>query len=94
MVPTVRQAISAFMTETSDQADATAFLLLGTHLGSHNRLTVLETDGTARQLADWCKGYWADGSDRSRRAVGTICRAVDFWGARGWLVTDPAANLR
>lgn len=94
MVPTVRQAISAFLTEASEQADATAMLLLGTHLGSHNRLSVLETDGAARELAAWCNGHWADGSDRSRRAVGTICRAVDFWGARGWLVTDPAAGLR
>ncbi|MFD3735770.1 hypothetical protein [Streptomyces sp. NPDC058632] len=53
MVPTVRQAIAAFMSESSDQADATAMLLLGTHLGSHNRLTVLEEDSAAERLAEW-----------------------------------------
>ncbi|WP_223124594.1 hypothetical protein [Streptomyces sp. TRM68367] len=92
--PTVRQAIAAFMGEASGQADATAMLLLGTHLGSHNRLSVLEEEGVAERLADWCDGYWGDNSDRARRAVGTICRAVDFWGARGWLSSDPAARLR
>ncbi|MGW0824509.1 hypothetical protein [Streptomyces sp. NPDC002845] len=94
MVPTVRQAIAAFMGESSGQADATAMLLLGTHLGSHNRLTVLEEDGAADRLAEWGLGHWGDGSDRAQRCVSTICRAVDFWGARGWLASDPAAGLR
>ncbi|MDK1342066.1 hypothetical protein QNO09_01780 [Streptomyces sp. 378] len=94
MVPTVRQAIAAFMTEASSQADATAMLLLGTHLGSHNRLTVLDEDGAPERLADWCLGHWNDGSDRSQRALDTVRRAVDFWGARGWLTSDPAAGLR
>ncbi|MHC0430964.1 hypothetical protein ACX6XY_12350 [Streptomyces sp. O3] len=93
--PTVRQAIAAFLGEASGQADATAMLLLGTHLGSHNRLAVLEEPGAADDLADWCDGHWADrGSDQARRALGTICRAVDFWGARGWLASDPARRLR
>ncbi|MEU9279754.1 hypothetical protein AB0D61_33595, partial [Streptomyces sp. NPDC048341] len=69
-------------------------LLLGTSLGSHNRLTVLEEDGAADRLADWCHGHWGDGSDRAQRALATICRAIDFWGARGWLASDPAAALR
>lgn len=56
MAPTVRQAIAAFMSESSGQADATAMLLLGTHLGSHNRLTVLEEDGAADRLAQWRTG--------------------------------------
>ncbi|MCC9710660.1 hypothetical protein E4N62_38735 [Streptomyces sp. MNU76] len=94
MVPTVRQAIAAFMGEASGQADATAMLLLGTHLGSHNRLTVLEGDGAADRLTAWCLGHWGDRGDRAQRALGTICRAVDFWGARGWLASDPAAALR
>ncbi|MBV7697320.1 hypothetical protein [Streptomyces sp. TRM70350] len=94
MVPTVRQAIAAFMSESSGQADATAMLLLGTHLGSHNRLTVLEEDGAADRLAEWCLGHWGDGGDRAQRCLSTICRAVDFWGARGWLASDPAAGLR
>lgn len=94
MVPTVRQAIAAFMSESSGQADATAMLLLGTHLGSHNRLTVLEEDGAADRLAEWSLGHWGDGGDRAQRCLGTICRAVDFWGARGWLASDPAAGLR
>lgn len=94
MVPTVRQAIAAFMSGSSGQADATAMLLLGTHLGSHNRLTVLEEDGAADRLAEWCLGHWGDGGDRAQRCLGTICRAVDFWGARGWLASDPAAGLR
>ncbi|MGY0065676.1 hypothetical protein ACWZEH_02285 [Streptomyces sp. QTS137] len=94
MVPTVRQAIATFMTEASGQADATAMLLLGTRLGPHNRLNVLEEDGTADRLADWCHGHWGDGGDGAQRALGTICRAIDFWGARGWLASDPAAGLR
>ncbi|WP_063806763.1 hypothetical protein [Streptomyces regalis] len=94
MVPTVRQAIAAFMGESSGQADATAMLLLGTHLGSHNRLTVLEEAGAADRLAEWCLGHWGDGGDRAQRCLSTICRAVDFWGARGWLASDPAAGLR
>ncbi|WP_338894951.1 hypothetical protein WBG99_03690 [Streptomyces sp. TG1A-60] len=94
VVPTVRQAIAAFMTEASGEADATAMLLLGTHLGSHNRLGVLEQDGAPDRLADWCHGHWGDGGDRAQRALTTICRAIDFWGARGWLASDPAAGLR
>ncbi|MFG2682383.1 hypothetical protein [Streptomyces sp. NPDC048392] len=93
-VPTVRQAIAAFMAEASDQPDATAMLLLGTHLGSHERLGVLEEEGAADRLADWCRGHWGGDGDRDRRALSAICRAVDFWGARGWLVSDPAARLR
>lgn len=94
MVPTVRQAIAAFMSESSGQADATAMLLLGTHLGSHNRLSVLEEDGAADRLAEWCLGHWGDGGDRAQRCLDTIRRAVDFWGARGWLASDPAVGLR
>ncbi|GAB2891735.1 hypothetical protein GCM10027074_69930 [Streptomyces deserti] len=94
MVPTVRQAIAAFMGESSGQADATAMLLLGTHLGSHNRLTVLDEDGAADRLTQWSLGHWGDGGDRAQRCLSTICRAVDFWGARGWLTSDPAAGLR
>ncbi|MGA5148204.1 hypothetical protein ACPCSF_24670 [Streptomyces griseoincarnatus] len=93
-MPTVRQAIAAFMGEASGRPDATAMLLLGTHLGSHERLGVLEQEGAADRLADWCQGHWGGGSDRDRRALSTICRAVDFWGARGWLTSDPAARLR
>ncbi|MGC9544392.1 hypothetical protein [Streptomyces sp. UG1] len=94
MVPTVRQAIAAFMGEGPGQADATAMLLLGIHLGSHNRLTVLEEDGAADRLAEWCLGHWGDGGDRARESLSAICRAIDFWGARGWLASDPAAALR
>ncbi|MBT2415046.1 hypothetical protein J7I94_31665 [Streptomyces sp. ISL-12] len=93
-MPTVRQAIAAFMGEASGQPDATAMLLLGTHLGSHQRLGVLEQEGAADRLADWCQGHWGGGSDRDQRALSTICRAVDFWGTRGWLTSDPAARLR
>ncbi|MEU9393016.1 hypothetical protein AB0D86_23850 [Streptomyces sp. NPDC048324] len=94
VVPTVRQAIAAFMGEAPGQADAKAMLLLGTCLGSHNRLGVLEEDGAGDRLCHWCHGHWGTGGDRAERAVGTICRAVDFWGARGWLAFDPAARLR
>ncbi|MFV0131991.1 hypothetical protein ACLGIH_01750 [Streptomyces sp. HMX87] len=94
VVPTVRQAIAAFMAEASGQTDATAMLLLGTHLGSHEWLSVLEGEDVADRLGDWCQGHWGSGRDRDRRAVSTICRAVDFWGARGWLASDPAARLR
>ncbi|MFG2707979.1 hypothetical protein ACGFY4_47110, partial [Streptomyces sp. NPDC048386] len=87
-------AIAAFMADASGQADATAMLLLGTSLGSHNRLTVLEEDGAPDRLATWCHGHWGDGSDRAQRALATICRAIDFWGARGWLASDPAAAFR
>ncbi|WP_156727603.1 hypothetical protein [Streptomyces apocyni] len=93
-VPTVRQAIAAFLGEASGQADSTAMLLLGTHLGSHNRLGVLDEPGAADRLAEWCDGHWPDrGTDAAQRALGTICRAVAFWGAQGWLTTDPAARL-
>ncbi|MFP8905007.1 hypothetical protein [Streptomyces atacamensis] len=94
-VPTVRQAIAAFLTEASGTADATAMLLLGTHLGSYNRLSALDETGAADRLTAWCAGHWPDrGSDTAQRALDTIRRAVDFWGARGWLTTDPAAGIR
>lgn len=94
-VPTVRQAVAAFLAESSGTADATAMLLLGTHLGSYNRLTVLDEAGAADRLTEWCDGHWPDrGGDTAGRALDTIRRAVDFWGARGWLTTDPAAGIR
>lgn len=94
-VPTVRQAVAAFLAESSGTADATAMLLLGTRLGSCNRLTVLEDAGAADRLTAWCAGHWPDrGSDTARRALDTIRRAVGFWGARGRLTTGPAAGIR
>ncbi|MGK5499608.1 hypothetical protein [Streptomyces sp. URMC 125] len=94
-VPTVRQAVAAFLAESSGTADATAMLLLGTHLGSYNRLTVLDEAGAADRLTEWCDGHWPDrGGDTAGRALDTIRRAIDFWGARGWLTTDPAAGIR
>lgn len=93
-VPTVRQAIAAFMAEATD-TDATAMLLLGTHLGSHNRLSVLDDHATGDALVQWCQGHWPDrDTNAARRALGTICRALDFWGARGWLGSDPLIPLR
>ncbi|MDG9702023.1 hypothetical protein [Streptomyces sp. DH37] len=93
-VPTLRQAVAAFLAESSGTADATA-MLLGTRLGSCNRLTVLEDAGAADRLTAWCDGHWPDrGSDTARRALDSIRRAVDFWGARGRLTTGPAAGIR
>jgi hypothetical protein len=94
-VPTVRQAIAAFLAEASGEVDHTAMLLLGTHLGSYNRLGVLDEPDAADKLAAWCEGRWTQRKGgAAERAVGTIVRAVDFWGARGWLASDPAAQLR
>lgn len=93
--PTVRQAIATFLAETSGDVDHTAMLLLGTHLGSYRRLTDLDGESAAESLAAWFAGRWEDrDSPAGRRARETICRAVDFWGARGWLTSDPAAALR
>ncbi|WP_151484090.1 hypothetical protein [Streptomyces albicerus] len=95
VVPTVRQAIAAFLAEASGEVDHTAMLVLGTHLGSHERLGVLDKPDAADSLAAWCDGHWGDrNSAAAQRALGTILRAVDFWGARGWLASDPAAKLR
>jgi hypothetical protein len=94
-VPTVRQAIAAVLAEASGEVDHTAMLLLGTHLGSYNRLGVLEGDEAADALADWVDGHWSDrGGAGGQRAIDTIRRAIDFSGARGWLASDPAASLR
>ncbi len=94
-VPTVRQAIAAFLAEASGEVDHTAMLLLGTHLGSYERLGVLDRPEAADTLAAWCEGHWGDRSSTgAERAVNTILRAVDCWGARGWLASDPAAKLR
>ncbi|UGY94368.1 hypothetical protein [Streptomyces gobiensis] len=94
-VPTVRQAIQAFLTEASGEVDNTAMLLLGTHLGSYNRLSTLDEPGAAHALAEWFDGRWEDrNSPAGQRALSTVCRAIDFWGARGWLASDPAAELR
>ncbi|MBT2366132.1 hypothetical protein J7E88_12640 [Streptomyces sp. ISL-10] len=94
-VPTVRQAIAAFLAEASGEVDHTAMLLLGTHLGSYERLGVLDAPDAADALAAWCEGHWGDCNGAgAQRAVSTILRAVDFWGARGWLASDPAAKLR
>jgi len=94
-VPTVRQAISAFLTEASGDVDQTAMLLLGTHLGSYARLGTLEHEQTADDLAAWFAQRWEDpASEGAGQARETICRAVDFWGARGWLASDPARRLR
>jgi hypothetical protein len=92
--PTVRHAVAAFMNEAPGHIDAAAMLLLATHLGPANRLTVLEHDAAAEDLASWACGYWGDGTDRAQRALSTIRRAIDFWSAQGWLSTDPAARLR
>ncbi|MFE0807976.1 hypothetical protein ACFW34_10900 [Streptomyces sp. NPDC058848] len=54
------------MTEASEQADVTA-MLLRTHLSSHNRLSVLETDGAAREPADWGDGHTVGAGARSPR---------------------------
>ncbi|THA25438.1 hypothetical protein E4198_12555 [Streptomyces sp. RKND-216] len=94
-VPTVRQAIAAFLAEASGEVDNTAMLLLGTHLGSYNRLGALDQPDAATALADWFNGRWQEPhSATAQRARETLCRAVDFWGARGWLASDPAAHLR
>ncbi|MEU7317210.1 hypothetical protein [Streptomyces sp. NPDC007083] len=91
----MRQAIAAFLSEASGEVDHTAMLLLGTHLGSYSRLSVLEGQDAADDLAAWCEGHWGDrGTAGNGRALATILRAVDFWGARGWLTSDPAAGLR
>ncbi|MFW6725038.1 hypothetical protein ACHZ98_33860 [Streptomyces sp. MAR4 CNY-716] len=94
-VPTVRQAIAAFLTDASGDVDHTALLLLGTHLGSYNRLSTLDGPDTAQNLSAWFDSRWEDRTNpAAQRAIDTLRRAVDFWGARGWLTTDPAAGLR
>ncbi|MEU6754902.1 hypothetical protein [Streptomyces sp. NPDC046685] len=94
-VPTVRQAIAAFLADASGEVDHTALVLLGVHLGSHNRLGILDETGAADRLGAWCDSHWSErGSASAERALSTIRRAVDFWGARGWLAADPAVNIR
>ncbi|MCE7081625.1 hypothetical protein [Streptomyces sp. ST2-7A] len=94
-VPTVRQAIQAFLADASGSVDHTAMLLLGTHLGSQQRLNVLEGPEAAASLARWFADRWGEaGGETTERARETLCRAVDHWGVRGWLATDPAAELR
>ncbi|MEU3228169.1 hypothetical protein ABZ695_34100 [Streptomyces sp. NPDC006976] len=94
MVPTVRQAIAAFLAEASGGNDHTALVLLGTHLGSHNRLGVLDEPGAAAALTAWYQGHWGHrNSSAQQRALDTLRRAVAFWGACGWLTSDPAAKL-
>lgn len=93
--PTVRQAIAAFLAEASGEIDHTAMLLLGTHLGSYERLGVLDQPGAADALAAWYEGHWeGQGGAGAQRALGTVLRAIDFWGTRGWLASDPATKLR
>jgi hypothetical protein len=75
--------------------DHTAMLLLGTHLGSYNRLGVLEEPEAADRLAQWYDSHWSDpDSTGAQRALDSILRAVNFWAARGWLASDPASKLR
>ncbi|ESU50745.1 hypothetical protein K7395_02440 [Streptomyces filamentosus] len=94
MVPTVRQAIAAFFAGASGEVDHTALVLLGTHLGSHNRLGVLDEPSAADALAAWYQGHWGHrNGSAQQRALDTLRRAVAFWGARGWLTSDPAAKL-
>ncbi|GAA1917521.1 hypothetical protein GCM10009716_28230 [Streptomyces sodiiphilus] len=94
-VPTVRQAIQAFLSEGSGDLDHTAMLLLGTHLGSYQRLDVLEGERAREALTEWFAGHWGEpGTPAEQGARATVCRAMDFWGARGWLSSDPAAGLR
>ncbi|WP_267241618.1 hypothetical protein [Streptomyces sp. PR69] len=91
----MRQAVAAFLAEASGEVNHTAMVLLGTHLGSHNRLSTLDTPEAADSLAAWCQDHWGGGeSESARTALDTIRRAMDFWGARGWLASDPAAKLR
>ncbi|SCK15391.1 hypothetical protein [Streptomyces sp. WMMB 322] len=94
-VPTVGQAITAFLTEASGEADHTALVLLGAYLGSYNRLSVLDAESSEDWLTAWFDKRWKDrDSPTARRARDTFCRAVDFWGARGWLARDPVSALR
>lgn len=94
-VPTVGQAITAFLTEASGEADHTALVLLGAYLGSYNRLSALDAEPSEDWLVTWFDKRWKDReSPTGLRARETFCRAVDFWGARGWLTRDPVAPLR
>lgn len=94
-MPTVRQAIAAFLTEASGEVDHTAMVLLGSHLGSHNRLGVLDEPEAADKLAGWCHGHRGERrTAAAERALDTIRRAVGFWGARGRPASDPAAKVR
>jgi hypothetical protein len=92
---TVRQAIEAFLKSGASDADATAMLMLGTHLGSSNRLTTLEGAAAAAALQAWFERTWGSrggrGADTARRAV---TAAVDHWREQGWLGDDFAAELR
>ena len=92
--PTVRQAVEAYL-RTDAQADSTAILMLGTHLGASTRLKALEQPQTATELREWFLRLWTEGSGgRREEARKTVLRAVDHWRAQGWLSGDPAAELR
>lgn len=93
--PTVRQAVEAFLASDFRDADATAMLMLATHLGPSSRLGALDEPEAATALRAWFERLYGPAGRTSREsALRTVLGAVDFWRTQDWVTGDPAAALR
>ncbi len=93
--PTLRQATESFLQEAGTVPDPVVLVLWGAHVGASTRLSALDTEGAAADLAQWVGRTWAKGSAvRREAAVATLVAAVDHWRGHGWLAQDLADGLR
>lgn len=92
--PTVRQATEAFL-NGEVEADSTALIMLGAHLGPARRLEGLKDPTAAIELEEWfIRTYRGAAEDRRETARGTIVAIVDHWLHEKWLPVDLAEKLR
>jgi len=96
---TVAAAIAAFLTEhhlspNSQRVYASALRVLQDHLGADTALGALDQASTAAQLADWFHRRYARTAPATRvRQLAILRSACTYWRRRGWLSTDPTAEL-
>jgi hypothetical protein len=93
--PTLRQATEAFLEQAGPEAETVALVLWGQQVGAATRLSRLDSEEAAHELAAWVVRVWGAQAAARREAVArTLVAAVDHWRERGWLVQDLAAGLR
>lgn len=91
--PTLRQATEAFLTDSGGSADSLTMLLLGGRLGSTTRLSRLDTEEVAADIAAWVTETFGSRAAQRNQAVDTLRQAVAHWRAQGWLTRDLAERL-
>jgi hypothetical protein len=83
-VPTVREAIAAFLAE-QPHSNSLAMVMLGQHLGPARRLDDLGS-GAVEQLAAWIDDTWGAQPEAQQGDIrAAVDAAIAFWRRQGWL---------